>query len=45
MAHEKYDNKLAKLNGYIVTAINGSDIVLPSTKENAKKYGGPILKK
>lgn len=39
MVYEKYNSNLAKLNGYIVTAIDGSDIVLPSTKENAKAYG------
>lgn len=39
MAYEKYDDNLAKLNGYIVTAIDGSDIILPSTEENAKIYG------
>lgn len=31
--------RLVKLNGYIVTAIDGSDIVMPSTAENAEKYG------
>ena len=46
MAYEKYDDQLAKLNGYIITAIDGSDIVLPSTEENRKKYGvnNPRLK-
>lgn len=39
MAYEKYDDKLVKLNGYVVTAIDGSDIVLPSTEENIKIYG------
>ncbi|MDU3611785.1 IS4 family transposase [Enterococcus avium] len=39
MTYEKYNDYLAKLNGYIVTAIDGSDIILPSTEENAKKYG------
>lgn len=39
MVYEKYDDSLSKLNGYIVTAIDGSDIILPSTEENAKVYG------
>lgn len=33
------DGQMVKLNGYIVTAIDGSDITLPSTEENALKYG------
>lgn len=39
MVYEKNDESLVKLNGYIVTAIDGSDIILPSTVENAEKYG------
>lgn len=39
MIYENDDASLVKLNGYIVTAIDGSDIVLPSTAENAEKYG------
>lgn len=39
MAYEKYDDKLVKLNGYIVTAIDGSDIILPSTEETIEIYG------
>ncbi|PTQ83991.1 DDE family transposase [Trichococcus patagoniensis] len=39
MVYEENDDQLVKLNGYIVTAIDGSDIILPSTEENAKKYG------
>ncbi|MDB6354573.1 IS4 family transposase [Trichococcus sp. K1Tr] len=39
MIYEENDDQLVKLNGYIVTAIDGSDIILPSTEENAKKYG------
>lgn len=39
MIYENDDASLVKLNGYIVTAIDGSDIVLPSTEENAEKYG------
>lgn len=38
MTYKKYNNYLAKLNGYIVPAIDGSDIIPPFTK-NAKKYG------
>ncbi|MBO1305429.1 IS4 family transposase [Enterococcus sp. 669A] len=53
MVYEKYDDQLAKLNGYIITAIDGSDIILPSTDENAEKYGvhatsssvGPVMAK
>lgn len=41
MIYENDDASLVKLNGYIVTAIDGSDIVLPSTAENAEKYGRP----
>lgn len=32
---------MVKLNGYIVTAIE-SDIILPSTERNARKYGGGL---
>lgn len=39
MIYENDDASLVKLNGYIVTAIDGSDIVLPSTAENAEQYG------
>lgn len=39
MVYEENDDQLVKLNGYIVTAIDGSDIILPSTEENARKYG------
>ena len=39
MVYEENNDQLVKLNGYIVTAIDGSDIILPSTEENAKKYG------
>lgn len=39
MIYEENDDQLVKLNGYIVTAIDGSDIVLPSTEENTEKYG------
>lgn len=39
MIYEKNNKSLVKLNGYIVTAIDGSDIILPSTPENAEKYG------
>src|SRR5699024_1355880 len=39
MIYENDDASLVKLNGYIVTAIDGSDIVLPSTEEKAEKYG------
>lgn len=41
MIYENDDASLVKLNGYIVTAIDGSDIILPSTEENAEKYGQP----
>ncbi|OLF30224.1 IS4 family transposase [Staphylococcus sp. 47.1] len=37
--YEERNRQLVKLNGYIITAIDGSDIVLPSTQENAEKYG------
>lgn len=39
MVYEENDDHLVKLNGYLVTAIDGSDIILPSTEENALKYG------
>lgn len=39
MVYEENNDQLVKLNGYIVTAIDGSDITLPSTEENALKYG------
>ncbi|MFD1415530.1 IS4 family transposase [Oceanobacillus jeddahense] len=39
MIYENDDASLVKLNGYLVTAIDGSDIILPSTTENAEKYG------
>ncbi|PTQ79233.1 DDE family transposase [Trichococcus patagoniensis] len=39
MVYEENDDQLVKLNGYIVTAIDGSDIILPSTEENTTKYG------
>lgn len=53
MIYENDDASLVKLNGYIVTAIDGSDIVLSSTEENAEKYGvhsrdsaaGPVMAK
>lgn len=32
-------NELAKLNGYLITAIDGSVFTLPSTEENAAIYG------
>ena len=43
--YDKYKETLVKLNGYYVTAIDGSDFILPSTKENKELYGvGPIKK-
>ena len=42
MIYEENNDQLVKLNGYIVTAVDGSDIILPSTEENAKKYGVAI---
>jgi len=32
-------NKMVKLNGYYITAVDGSDIIIPSTLENEKIYG------
>jgi len=51
MIYENDDESLVKLNGYIVTAIDGSNFILPSTEENAEKYGvhnregaeGPVM--
>ena len=39
MVYKKNDDQVVKLKGYIVTAIDGSDIILPSSEENAKIYG------
>lgn len=39
MIYEENDDLLVNLNGYLVTAIDGSDIILPYTEENALKYG------
>ena len=37
--YENYRETLVKLNGYYITAIDGSDIILPSTKENKENFG------
>ena len=37
--YDKENESFVKLNGYYVTAIDGSDFILPSTDENAAKYG------
>lgn len=37
--YDKENESMVKLNGYIVTAIDGSDFILPSTPENAEIYG------
>ena len=37
--YDKENESFVKLNGYYVTAIDGSDFILPSTEENAAKYG------
>jgi len=39
MVYEENDDQMVKLNGYIVTAIDSYDIILPSTEKNARKYG------
>jgi len=42
---EVYDEEkdsMVKLNGYLITAVDGSDFILPSTEENAEKYGQSI---
>lgn len=39
MIYENDDASLVKLNGYIITAIDGSDFTLPTTEENAEKFG------
>lgn len=41
MIYENHDTSLAKLNGFIITAIERSDIILPTTEENTRKYGTP----
>lgn len=38
------NDSLLKLNGYLVLAVDGSDIKVPATKENYKKYGCQIRK-
>src|SRR5699024_3692610 len=38
MIYENDDENLVKLNGYIVTAIDGSNFILYSTEENVEKY-------
>ncbi len=51
MIYENDDASLVKLSGYIVTAIDGSNFILPSTGENTEKYGvhdregaeGPVM--
>ncbi len=37
--YDDEDESIVKLNGYIVTAIDGSDIILPNTFENQELYG------
>lgn len=37
--YDRENESMVKLNGYIVTAIDGSDFILPSTKENGEIYG------
>lgn len=37
--YDKEDKSFVKLNGYYITAIDGSSFYLPSTEENAAKYG------
>ena len=37
--YDKENESMVKLNGYIVTAIDGSDINVPTTKENVEIYG------
>jgi Transposase DDE domain. len=37
--YDKHDDKMVKLNDYLVTAIDGSKFILPSTKENEEYFG------
>ena len=37
--YDKHDDSMVKLNGYLVTAIDGSKITLPSTPENEVHFG------
>lgn len=37
--YDRENESFVKLNGYYVTAVDGSDFVLPSTDDNAMKYG------
>lgn len=37
--YDRENGSMVKLNGYIVSAVDGSDFILPSTKENGEKYG------
>lgn len=37
--YEKHIDKMAKLNGYFILAVDGSDIIMPDTEENEKIYG------
>ena len=37
--YDKHDDSMAKLNGYLVTAVDGSKIILPSTPENEAYFG------
>ena len=37
--YDKENESFVKLNDYYVTAIDGSNFILPSTEENAGKYG------
>lgn len=39
--YDRENESFVKLNGYYVTAVDGSDFILPSTLENNAKYGGP----
>jgi len=40
--YDEENDSMVKLNGYLITAIDGSDFILPSTEENAEKYGRSI---
>lgn len=39
--YENFGETLVKLNGYYITAIDGSDFIVPSTQENRETFGGP----
>lgn len=37
--YQEFGDTLVKLNGYYILAIDGSELVIPSSKENAEIYG------